>query len=106
MQYRRVLARMTLALLLIWMQQWALAHAITHISRPIEYETQPDERLPGELHCIQCLAFASVGIALATAAFSWPGGVAGRWITVAGATADPDCAHRRVFDSRAPPIYV
>ena len=101
---------MLLALLLLWTQQWAIAHAITHISRAAEYETESeiesDESLPGEIHCIKCLAFASIGAALATAGFSWPGDAAATWINLASAATDPDCAQQRAFDSRAPPTGV
>lgn len=92
-----------LALLLLLSQQLGISHALTHVSLPDAPRTSQEEQLPGEMQCEECLAFASIGSALAIPPLSWFTDLA----SVLDRIAVPVTCHLpclvRAFDSRAPP---
>jgi hypothetical protein len=102
----RTLLCAVLAALLLVIQQFGFAHALTHLANPnSQRPSRNDTQHPAEKVCIECVAFAQIGAALT-----------GHVPPVA--VAAPQCgvaaAPLRVFDpefvpayqSRAPPVLV
>jgi len=103
MKIRSVFLRIILSALLLVSQQAAMAHAFTHLVAPTHSSTTHNDELPSEQACHQCLAYLSMGSALASSASNLPENLADH----ASPIADPlECftpATVRHFDSRAPP---
>jgi hypothetical protein len=89
--------------MLLLSQQLGLAHAATHLSSDIASSASHDKKLPDEMHCAQCLAFASIGSALTGPSFSWHCDTIVFRIAVAAKVDNIFPCTVRAFDSRAPP---
>lgn len=118
MKDRRTALHVVLMLLLLFSQQTGMSHAVTHFLHSAAYSadspsgsaitagiaTRHESTLPGDMQCIKCLAFASIGSGLVDAApprFADP--ESGRH-HVEGAVAARLPFLIRAFDSRAPPV--
>ena len=103
MKIRSVVLHIALAALLVFTQLAATAHAMEHLGTSFNSSTHHEE-LPNEQACHQCLAYLSMGSALASSANNLPENLADH----ASPIADPvECftpASVRHFDSRAPPV--
>lgn len=105
---RSLLAHLMLALLLLFSQQMAIAHAVTHVGDG-RGQTSPqsakEKQLAAHETCAQCLAFAQVGSGLATASllFLDHGADAAGYDRVRHASSS--LAPLRAFQPRAPPFF-
>ena len=100
----RSLLSLVLALLLVTIQQFGFAHALSHLANPSSQRpTRSDTQHPAEKVCIECVAFAQIGSGLTgalPAATAPPAQFAEPLL--------PDRVHDPVFvpafRSRAPPL--
>ncbi|WP_019142360.1 hypothetical protein [Noviherbaspirillum massiliense] len=104
MKLRQTTIHLVLALFLLLSQQLGMTHAVSHLSTDIASSTAPGKQLPGELHCDQCTAFASIGAALTGSPPSWRADPVIREMAIASPTARRLPSTIRAFDSRAPPV--
>jgi hypothetical protein len=105
--FSRVFGRLAFAFLLLFAQQQAVTHAISHLgAAPVERSASGpvDQSPPGDLQCRQCVAFASIAVALAgtPAAFVPPATIEALAVRAVQADHVPSIAH--AFRSRAPPL--
>ena len=103
MKIRSVFLRIILAVLLLVSQQAAMAHAFTHLVAPTHSSTTHNDELPSEQACHQCLAYLSMGSALASSANNLPENLADHATLIADQFERFFPASARHFDSRAPP---
>jgi hypothetical protein len=99
---RPILVKLLFAFVLL-SQQLGITHAISHLSAETS-SSNYKKQLPSETQCLQCLAFASVGSALASSpptlsALTVPSDTAAR-----AGTDKPLPPALRLFNPRAPPI--
>jgi hypothetical protein len=106
---RRAITRVLLSLLLLITQQFAFAHALSHLAGPAEVASQRHaagetaKALAQDQTCSQCLAFAQLATPLARAPCAF---VAATAATDARAHAVDRCIAARTalaFRARAPP---
>ncbi|MEI7613345.1 MAG: hypothetical protein WCK63_10575 [Betaproteobacteria bacterium] len=102
MKIRSVILRLALAALLVFSQLAATAHALEHLNAPTQSSTH-HEQLPNEPACQHCLAFLSMGSALASSTFDFPPLLAGHTHLTIDRVDQIFLARTRLFDSRAPP---
>ena len=94
-----------LAVLLVAIQQFGFAHALTHLKTPAQQSVpRNDAPHPAEKVCIECIAFAQLGTGLTgSAALCAPPATAIPFTPVPLASyAAPFAPH---FHSRAPPLF-
>lgn len=97
---------MTLALLLVTIQQLGFAHALSHLTNPNSpRSSRNDTQQPVEKVCIECVAFAQIGAGL-TGAAPAPAVVATQIEVVAAPFRVFAPEFLPVFRSRAPPTLV
>ena len=108
MTSRRKLLRLALSLVLLFAQQMALVHAMSHYAgrsgQPTQGQSQVSKGLAADQACEQCLAFAQIGSALGTPNFAFYTPDAA---TAQDAPAVADGVFRPcpcAFRSRAPPV--
>lgn len=106
MNFSRVFGRLAFVFLMLFAQQQAVTHAISHLgTAPAERSVRRplDQQAPGELQCQTCVAFASVAAALAgtPAVFVPPDMVETLALRVLQSDRIPVLVH--AFRSRAPP---
>lgn len=106
---RRAINRILLSLLLLITQQFAFAHAMSHLASARQMASQPHDAgetakaLAQDQACSQCLAFAQLAAPLAGAPCQF---VATTLATDVLATTTATCIAARTtlpFESRAPP---
>ncbi len=106
---RRAITRVLLSLLLLITQQFAFAHAMSHLASARQQASQPHEvretakALAQDQTCSQCLAFAQLASPLGHAPCQF---VATMLATDVLATSTATCVAARTtlsFESRAPP---
>lgn len=59
-----------LAFTLLFAQQGAAVHALSHLSETLPGHSQQDKQLPHSPACDKCVVYAGMGSALASSAFS------------------------------------
>ena len=103
MKLRSAILRFALALLLVFSQLAATAHAVEHLSAPSSSSSH-HEGLPNEQACHQCLVFLSLGSALPGSTNHLPVDLAVHARPLADRVEHftPSCI--RHFESRAPPV--
>jgi hypothetical protein len=94
-----------LALALLFTQQGAAVHALSHLSERLSSQSQQDKQLPHSSACDKCVVYAGAGAALAPSALAIP--------AVAAQTRHPALTRpallsrmARPYHARAPPISV
>ncbi|MFM9968741.1 MAG: hypothetical protein ACKVQK_10125 [Burkholderiales bacterium] len=102
---RQALRHILLALLLLFSQQGAHLHALSHANRDLAAALGDEKKAPPVGHpAEQCLAFHALDSVLPGIAHSPP--ASGHWFaTLAGFQLPLPFAPRIVFDSRAPPSF-
>jgi hypothetical protein len=101
MSLNTLLGRSLLALALLFGQQHAALHWLSHAVEA----TQAKAGTPAtDLHCDDCLAVAGLGAAATASAPMLPASFARHALTSPLPTADAPSALRLAFRSRAPPI--
>lgn len=68
----RPLLFLLLAFTLLFAQQGAAIHALSHLSEPLPSHSQQDKQLPHSPACDKCVVYAGVGSALAADALAIP----------------------------------
>lgn len=61
----RLFLFLLLALALLFAQQGAAVHALSHLSEPLPSQSRQDKQLPHSPACDKCVAYAGVGSAVA-----------------------------------------
>jgi len=100
-EFRRF-APAAIAILLVFTQLAATAHAMEHLGAPFNSSTH-HEQLQDEQACHQCLAFLSIGSALASSTVDFPVCLADHANLITDQIERFIPASTRLFDSRAPP---
>lgn len=104
MKYRTVVLHALLSLLLLFSQQLAAAHVVTHLAHAEQPGTSRGDQLPGDMQCATCLAFAAIGSALPGASCFAAAGMD----AVREPATTPDAGRADAillaFDARAPPF--
>lgn len=72
----RTLLFLLLAFALLFAQQGAAIHALSHLNEPVPTHSQQDKQLPHSPACDKCVVYAGVGTALASSALAMPAAVA------------------------------
>lgn len=62
---RRIILHVWLALLLLFAQQGALLHALSHVPGPLPAQSQPDKQLPHSQACDKCVVYGQLGAGVA-----------------------------------------
>lgn len=94
-----------LVLALLFAQQGAALHALSHLSEPLPNHSQQDKQLPHSPVCDKCVVYAGVGSALTASALAIPGAVA-QIPHLATTPSAPQSRHVRLYHARAPPTLV
>lgn len=108
---RRSFVHVMLSLLLLFSQQLALSHGLSHwkngsVAAQSGVDSQADKSLALEKSCHECLAFAQIGSALGSHSFAFFVSANVNTAPVL-ALAKSHCAPTDcVFQSRAPPAFV
>jgi hypothetical protein len=68
----RQLLFLLLALTLLFAQQGAAIHALSHLSEPLASTSQQDKHLPHSPACDKCVVYAGVGSAVAASSLNIP----------------------------------
>ncbi|BCB25208.1 hypothetical protein SKTS_00940 [Sulfurimicrobium lacus] len=101
----RLLSFLLLAFALLFAQQGAAMHALSHLTEPLPGHSQQDKQLPHSPACEKCVAYAGVGSAVAVSGLSLPpAAVAATLLEF-----EPGCRlpqSVRHYYSRAPPSIV
>lgn len=101
----RPLLFLLLAFALLFTQQGAAIHALSHLSAALPGQSQQDKQFPHNPTCDKCLVYAGVGSALAASALVIP--VASAQIAHPATTLPaPLSRHARLYHARAPPSLV
>ncbi len=94
-----------LAFALLFAQQGAAIHALSHLSEPQPTSSQQDKQLPHSPACDKCVVYAGVGTALASSALAMPAAVA-RIPQLALIPSALLSQPARLYHARAPPALV
>lgn len=68
---RQLLLFLLLAFTLLFAQQGAVIHALSHLSEPLPTQSQQDKQLPHSPACDKCVVYAGVSTALASSELSF-----------------------------------
>ena len=68
----RLLLFLFIALALLFAQQGAAIHALSHLSEPLPSHSQQDKHLPHSPACDKCVVYAGVGSAVAASSLNIP----------------------------------
>lgn len=101
----RLLPFLLLAFALLFAQQGAAIHALSHLAEPLPSHSQQDKQLPHSPACDKCVVYAGVGTALASSALLIPATVAQishLAVTPPALLSQPV----RLYHARAPPVLV
>ena len=101
----RLLLFLLLAFALLFAQQGAAIHALSHLTEPLPSHSQQDKQLPHSPACDKCVLYAGVGTALASSALAISAAVAHipqLAFTPPALLSQPT----RLYHARAPPILV
>jgi len=103
--FPRTVLHVWLALLLLFAQQGAVLHALSHVPGPAPTQSQPDQPLPHSQACDKCVVYGQLGAGVAAT----PLVIFGQHAAVALAAALPAihfASTLRAYFSRAPPRLV
>ena len=103
MKSRSLLVHLAFAFVMLLSQQLGIAHEITHLGAPPSSGVVRGKKLPPEMQCSQCLAFAAIGAALHGAPAPFLPVVSLRRVSVAATVVRPVLRRTRLFNPRAPP---
>lgn len=101
----RLLLFLLFAFALLFAQQGAALHALSHLSEPLPPQSQQDKHLPHSPACDKCVVYAGVGSALAASAWAIPAAAA----QVPYLALTPPVLRSqsvRFYHARAPPVLV
>ncbi len=91
-----------LAFTLLFAQQGAALHALSHLGEPRPTQSQQDKQLPHSPACEKCVLYAGMGSAITSSGLNLPAAVTGSIPDQASPTALL-LPTRLPFHSRAPP---
>jgi hypothetical protein len=103
--FPRTVLHVWLAFLLLFAQQGAMLHALSHVPGPTPTQSQPDKQLPHSQACDKCVVYGQLAGSVAAAPlviFEQQAAVA--LVAVLVATYFP--LFFRAYSSRAPPRFV
>lgn len=101
----RLLLFLLLAFALLFAQQGAAVHALSHLTEPLPSHSQQDKQLPHSPTCEKCVVYAGVGTAVAASGLSLPPATTGaERFAVEPSGRQPQSV--RHYHSRAPPFLV
>ena len=100
---KAVLSRSLLALALLFGQQHAALHWLSHAVEATQAKAKASHSTPSE-HCDECLALAGLGAAATPTAVALPLAVAQHALVALPPVAVASVALRLGFHSRAPPV--
>lgn len=101
----RLLLFLLLAFALLFAQQGAAMHALSHLTEPLPSHSQQDKQLPHSPACEKCVAYAGVGSAVAASGLSLSApAVAAEHLQCESSGRLPQPVRR--YHSRAPPFLV
>lgn len=101
----RLLLFVLLAFAVLFAQQGAAMHALSHLSEPLSRHSEQDKQLPHSPACDKCVVYAGVGSALASSTLILPATVA----LAPHLTQTPPALlspFARLYHARAPPALV
>ncbi|MBU0592824.1 MAG: hypothetical protein KKH74_03700 [Gammaproteobacteria bacterium] len=101
----QLLPFLLLAFALLFVQQGAAIHALSHLAESLPSHSQQDKQLPHSPACDKCVVYANIGTALASSALLIPAAVAKishLAITLPALLPQPV----RLYHARAPPSLV
>jgi hypothetical protein len=102
----RLLLFLLLAFALLFAQQGAANHALSHLSESLPSHSQQDKQLPPHSPaCDKCVVYAGVGTALASSALAIPAAAAQIPYLAIIPPALPS-QPARLYHARAPPVLV
>lgn len=101
----QLLLFLLLAFALLFAQQGAAIHALSHLGEPLSSHSQQDKQLPHSPACDKCVVYAGVGTALASSALAIPSAVA-RIPHLATTSPALLTQPARLYHARAPPAFV
>lgn len=101
----RLLPFLLLAFALLFAQQGAAIHALSHLNGPQSNHSQQDKQLPHSPACDKCVVYAGVGAALASGAMAIPAAAAPT-PRLAITPPVPLTQPARLYHARAPPSLV
>ncbi|MDO8891270.1 MAG: hypothetical protein Q7V00_05450 [Sulfurimicrobium sp.] len=101
----RQLLFLLLAMTLLFAQQGAAIHALSHLGEPLPSHSQQDKKLPHSSACDKCVLYAGVGSAVAASSLIIPAGTA-HALHVAAAQPALLSQLARLYHARAPPSLV
>jgi hypothetical protein len=90
---------------LLFTQQGAAIHALSHLSESLPSHSRQDKQLPHSPACDECVAYAGVGNAVAASSLFIPSETARRQ-HVATNHPSPLFQAVRLYHARAPPVLV
>ncbi|PWB58361.1 MAG: hypothetical protein C3F18_02765 [Nitrosomonadales bacterium] len=101
----RLLLFLLLAFTLLFAQQGAALHALSHLSEPLSGTSQQDKHLPHSPACDKCVVYAGVGSALAASSLVIPAATL-RLQPVAAIQPLLLSQPAPLYLARAPPVFV
>lgn len=99
----RLLLFMLLAFTLLFAQQGAAIHALSHLSEPLPTHSQQDKQLPHSPACEKCVVYAGFGSAVTSDRLIIPAATA-RIQHVAATQPSLPSLPARLYHARAPPF--
>lgn len=101
----RLLPFLLLAFALLFAQQGAALHALSHLGEPLPTQSQQDKHLPHSQACEKCVVYAGVGSAVGASALTLPScSVVAAHLASAATAFQPQAT--QPYLSRAPPSLV
>ncbi len=101
----RLLPFLLLAFALLFAQQGAAMHALSHLAEPLSSHSQQDKQLPHSPACDKCVVYAGVGSAITSSSLNIPA-EALHFRHVAPRRASILSQPARPYLARAPPTLV
>lgn len=101
----RHLLFLLLAFALLFAQQGAAIHALSHLSEPLSSTSPQDKHLPHSSPCDKCVAYAGIGSAVAASELLIPS-VTAHLLPVAAIQPTLLSQPARPYQARAPPAFV
>ena len=101
----RQLLFLLLAFALLFAQQGAALHALSHVTEPLPSHSQQDKQLPHSPACEKCVVYAGIGSAVTASALNLPpAAMAAAHLEIEPSGCLPQSV--RHYRSRAPPSLV
>ncbi len=90
---------------LLFTQQGAATHALSHLNESLPSHSQQDKQLPHSSACDECVVYAGVGNAVASNSLLIPAETVQRQ-HIATSQSSPHFQPVRLYHARAPPVLV